>query len=65
MLIHRHFDFNLTDIGFTLTEMSLKQLLVSSDGKELLKKLYHSTTEDKEGYCKETVNIFAKMYTTP
>ena len=37
MLIRCRFDFNLTDIRFALTEMSLKQLLVSSYGKELYK----------------------------
>ena len=37
MLISCRFVFNLTDIGFTLTEMSFKQLLVSSYGKELYK----------------------------
>ena len=37
MLISYHFDFNLTDIRFALAEMSLKQLLVSSYGKELYK----------------------------
>ena len=37
MLIRCRFDFNLTDIGFALTEMSLKQFLVPSYGKELYK----------------------------
>ena len=37
MLIRWHFDFNLTDTGFALKEVSLKQLLVSSYRKELYK----------------------------
>ena len=37
MLICCRFDFNLTDIGFTLKEMPLRQLLVSSYSKELYK----------------------------
>ena len=35
MLIRWRFDFNLTNAGFALKEMSLKQLLVSSYRKEL------------------------------
>ena len=37
MLLRCTLDFNLTDIRFALAEMSLKQLLVSSYGKELYK----------------------------
>ena len=38
MLLRCRFDFNLTDIEFPLTEMSLKQLLVTSYSKKLHKK---------------------------
>ena len=37
MLIRCRFDFKLTDIKFALIKTSLKQLLVSSYGKELYK----------------------------
>ena len=64
MLIRCRFDFKLTDIKFALIKTSLKQLLVSSCGKELYKETSSLQQQKiKKAIAKNRLFFYKDVYT--
>ena len=64
MLIRCRFDFKLTDIKFALIKTSLKQLLVSSYGKELYKETSSLQQQKiKKAIAKNGLIFYKDVYT--